>query len=42
LQLHVAQDHGLGIVAALAVDWGYEALPEGKLVWADVPFAAED
>jgi hypothetical protein len=37
----VANDHGLGIVAALAIDWGCQALEDGKLVWADVPCGTE-
>jgi hypothetical protein len=32
----VAQDHGLGIVAALSCDWGVEPVDGGKVVWADV------
>jgi anti-sigma regulatory factor (Ser/Thr protein kinase) len=38
----VAGDHGLGIVAALATEWGYEVLEGGKLVWADIPCEGED
>ena len=41
-ELPVAHDHGLGIVASLALGWGYEPLAGGKLVWADVPCAAEE
>jgi hypothetical protein len=32
----VAQDHGLGIVAALSCGWGVEPVDGGKVVWADV------
>jgi hypothetical protein len=32
----VATEHGLGIVAALANDWGVETLDGGKIVWAEV------
>jgi anti-sigma regulatory factor (Ser/Thr protein kinase) len=28
---------GLHIVDAIAVDWGWRATPDGKVVWADVP-----
>jgi hypothetical protein len=32
----VATEHGLGIVSALASDWGVERLDGGKVVWAEV------
>ncbi|MBB6473787.1 ATP-binding protein [Sphaerisporangium rubeum] len=32
---------GLVVVAAIASRWGYERLTTGKVVWAEVDFAAE-
>jgi hypothetical protein len=32
----VQAGHGLSMVAALASSWGVEALPEGKVVWAEL------
>jgi hypothetical protein len=32
----VRREHGLGIVAALARDWGVQPLDDGKTVWADM------
>jgi hypothetical protein len=32
---------GLVVVAALASRWGYEPLPTGKVVWAEVDFATD-
>jgi len=29
--------HGLGVVAAMAVRWGFEKLDCGKAVWAELP-----
>ena len=29
--------HGLGVVAAMAVRWGFERLDSGKAVWAELP-----
>jgi anti-sigma regulatory factor (Ser/Thr protein kinase) len=30
-------DHGLGVVSAVASRWAVESLPDGKVVWAELP-----
>jgi hypothetical protein len=32
----IAREHGLGLVAALANEWGVQPLAGGKVIWADV------
>jgi hypothetical protein len=36
----VRPGHGLSVVSQLASGWAVERLPEGKVVWADLPAAA--
>jgi anti-sigma regulatory factor (Ser/Thr protein kinase) len=36
----VRQGHGLGVVSQLASGWAVERLPDGKVVWADLPAEA--
>jgi hypothetical protein len=35
--LAARRDHGLGVVAAIATRWAVEPLPDGKIVWAELP-----
>lgn len=37
--LHALSGRGLHLVAALAVDWGIDADPDGKTVWAELPLS---
>ncbi len=30
--------HGLGLIDVLATRWGVEAIPDGKTVWAELPY----
>jgi anti-sigma regulatory factor (Ser/Thr protein kinase) len=34
---HVVRGHGLSVVAQLASRWAVEPLPDGKVVWAELP-----
>jgi len=36
----VRQAHGLGVVDALAADWGVKPTARGKLVWVELPLGA--
>ena len=38
LPFDVRQGHGLSVVSQLAVGWAVERLPDGKVVWADLPW----
>ena len=33
----VREGHGLSVVSQLASGWAVERLPDGKVVWADLP-----
>ena len=39
--LAVIPGHGLDVVAKLAARWAIEPLPDGKVVWAEVPYDPE-
>ena len=36
--LAAAPSHGLGVIAAIAREWGAEPVPGGKSVWAELPW----
>ena len=39
MPFHVRPGHGLSVVSQLASGWAVERLPDGKVVWADLPAA---
>ena len=38
-RLPAAPGHGLGVIAAMAIRWGFETLASGKAVWAELALA---
>lgn len=36
---HIEAGHGLSVVGQLAREWAVERLPDGKVVWAELPRA---